>query len=205
VQPSDEFLEGIQQLHLFHWWQNDLSDEERREFLEALNETAIKFEGFFSATAFYWTMEGDEIVERHKSPGGYLVYMNDCKNPELFIKIARVAKKLLDQTDLHKLERWEFRELHFDYQTLMGNFYYYRDKLPGALDDAIACCKRLIYISPEVIKDPQMYEPTGKLPSNLGYDQLAIIAEKQKKLSSRHQNFKTRRKPGMGGGLEVAH
>lgn len=180
---KEELHQNIQELGIGGWWDNELSQTEKEKFNHTITETeGERGEGFFSTDRFHVEMIGEEFVTRSQSPGGYLATMSAFeKDPEVAIKIARKAKNLLDQTDLQKLEMREFTDLHFNYQNLIRQFYPRRDIIPGALEDAMSCCRSVIRISPEVIKDPKMrMPPDNELPSSIGYDQLAIIAEKQK-------------------------
>lgn len=201
---KEELHQNIRELGIGEWWDNELSNNERETFDNTIEDAEVTHEGFFNTTRFHCEMEGDELITKSKSPGGYLASM--CafeKDPEVAIKIARKAKSLLDQTDLLKLELREFTELHFDYQGLIRLFYRRRDTIPGALEDAMSCCRSVIRISPEVIKDPEMRMPPDyKLPSSIGYDQLAIIAEKQKNYPAAIKISKLANSQGWAGDWE---
>lgn len=181
-----ELQQYLEYFSLDVWWETELTTDEQNEIIQGIAEAEVKFKGFFTLTPFWDELSDNKFIRRFKSPGGWVPrLMSECHSDSLTMKIAKKAKFLLDQTDLQKLQLWEFSELHFDYQGLLGTFYSYRDKTPGALEDAIACAKSMIYISPQVIKDPEIkIPPDGKLPAHRGYEQLAIIAEKQKNFAA---------------------
>jgi hypothetical protein len=57
-------------------------------------------------------------------------------------------------------------------------YYREREKSPGFLEKAIAACYRQIANSPQSIRDWRRWH-AGVIPTNKGYEQLAIIREKE--------------------------
>lgn len=85
---------------------------------------------------------------------------------------------------------------HFELLETIQSNYKLRNKLPGALEKAIAACNEQISIAPEVAQlfqqeleelnqssikynKPPLPESAPILPSHTGYTQLVIIREKQ--------------------------
>jgi hypothetical protein len=85
-------------------------------------------------------------------------------------RIIEKAEELALQTDV--LGR------HFLYQAKIQTYYPFRDKDDFALPRAIGACEQQIKISLEAARAFREKYP-GELPAHIGYQQLAIIREKQ--------------------------
>jgi len=73
-------------------------------------------------------------------------------------------------------------DIHFFYQSKIVIFYKDRDK-PGGLEKAVCACRQQIDYAPKAAK-AFMKEYKGEaIPGHKGYEQLAIILEKEKKFS----------------------
>ncbi|MGG6242591.1 hypothetical protein ACQ4N7_28610 [Nodosilinea sp. AN01ver1] len=86
---------------------------------------------------------------------------------------------------------------HFELLEAIQSNYKLRDKEPGALEKAIAACNQQIAIAPEVAQlfhqefeelsqfavEQALPESAAALPVHTGYTQLAIIREKQGRLT----------------------
>ncbi len=85
-------------------------------------------------------------------------------------------------------------DFHFTYQQMIQIYYRVRETEPKALDNAIDACKKQIQISSQVSERMRSEYPGSRLPSHVGYKQLAIIFEKQRnyaeviRLSTQAQN-----------------
>lgn len=71
---------------------------------------------------------------------------------------------------------------HFALQVLIQEAYALRESHPEALEDAIQACHDQIALAPTVARAMKV-EYAGDLPSHVGYKQLAIILEKQKRFT----------------------
>lgn len=69
-------------------------------------------------------------------------------------------------------------DVHFLYQQMIKTYYKDRDK-PGYMDRTVEACRRQIALAPSVATAMRADFP-GALPRHVGYQQLAIILEKEK-------------------------
>jgi len=81
------------------------------------------------------------------------------------LELARAANDVLDQ--------------HFTYQTMIETSYKDRDADAGALDMAITACEEQIALAPRAARAFRSEYGDGSLPAHRGFEQLAIIREKQ--------------------------
>lgn len=70
---------------------------------------------------------------------------------------------------------------HLVYSQMIKVYYAERDTQPGAFDVAIAACERQIAIGPQAVAAfwSEYHLPASQMPRHLGFQQLAIIREKQ--------------------------
>lgn len=102
-------------------------------------------------------------------------------------KDISIATRIL--TKAEGLSSANVLDRHFLYQQMIETYYRARDTSPDALDNAIAACQKQIDIAPSAAKafkkeySAQEAERTfgARLPAHVGYTQLAIIRDKQKK------------------------
>jgi tetratricopeptide (TPR) repeat protein len=69
--------------------------------------------------------------------------------------------------------------LHFAYQGRIQLNYRWRDEIAGALDAALEACREQIAIAPRAAEAFRREYPDQPLPMHIGYEQLAIVLEKQ--------------------------
>jgi hypothetical protein len=89
----------------------------------------------------------------------------------------RIAERILKKAEEVAFDPLDF---HFTYQQMIQVYYRVREIEPKALDNAIEACKKQIQISSQVSERMKGEYPGLRLPSHIGYKQLAIILEKQK-------------------------
>jgi len=70
-------------------------------------------------------------------------------------------------------------DLHFAYQERIEAAYRAREKNPRALGLAIEACEKQIELAPDSAKAFKREYPGEELPAHVGFQQLAIIREKQ--------------------------
>lgn len=105
-------------------------------------------------------------------------------------------------------------EIHFTYQGLIQSFYKDREANPTALETAIQVCVAQIAIAPQVAKAfKREHEKLQKrtinsdrrhfhLPRHVGFEQLAIIREKQQDYAEAIRLSEMAMKQGWGGDFE---
>lgn len=91
-----------------------------------------------------------------------------------------IAKRLLEKAEELSANSSP-SDLHYFYTQKIEIFYRVRDIEPSALETAIQACEQQIEIASEVAKCMMEDYPEGSLPSHVGYKQLAIVYEKQKR------------------------
>ncbi len=156
------------------WWIDAFSEEERKYILsiyrpmggndESLIEGERKRENFI--------VEPHSIVQFLATLASWFHRKDD----------RHIARKILDKALILVDENTKVLDLHFMYQHIIQ--IYYKDRnVPEYFDKAIWACKKQIELSKksanEFIRDP--YNKDGSLPRHIGYEQLAIILEKEKK------------------------
>lgn len=92
---------------------------------------------------------------------------------------AYIAAKILEKAE--ETGQSNILDLHFAYQGMIQLYYRMRDAEPTALAKAIESCKKQIALASKTTKEFQREYPGSSLPAHVGYTQLAIILEKQKK------------------------
>ncbi len=68
---------------------------------------------------------------------------------------------------------------HFAYQVTIEERYRERDRDPAALAEAIAACETQIALAPKAAEAFLKAYPNSPLPSHRGFQQLAVIREKE--------------------------
>ena len=72
-------------------------------------------------------------------------------------------------------------DLHFVYSEMIPVYYRDRDEDPEAMGLAISACQKQISLGPQAASAWRVEYPTDdSLPSHRGFEQLAIIREKQR-------------------------
>lgn len=153
---------------LTDWWLNEFNEDERKHILKifqplggsskSLIEGEIAFTGqtavgLLSALAGWFKKEEDRTIA---------------------YRMLSKAEELISDTK-------DILDIHFFYQSKLEIYYRHRNNDPDALDNAIEACKQQIQMAHQAekaFKDEYKNEP---LPLHKGYEQLAIILEKQEK------------------------
>jgi len=86
---------------------------------------------------------------------------------------------------------------HFTYQQMAQAYYRHRNDDPEALDRAIDSCEKQIHLGPEAAKVFLAEDPKDYLPAHHGFQQLAIIREREG-LRRSHPVVQRSDGPGMG-------
>ena len=90
-------------------------------------------------------------------------------------KIYNIARRLLEKGEGIAADPVE---MHDVYQVMIVVNYRDRQKSPEFLQAAISACQRQIANAPEAIRDWQKWR-AGVVPTHNGFEQLAIIHEKE--------------------------
>lgn len=159
----------IEYYGLGHWWHEELIPEQRAR-LESV------FHIFGNSNPRPLT-EGpiERIVGPTATPAGFLADLisllpSGPQDSELRRKIRlKLAKLAQSETDV--VAR------HFSLHVLIGQYYRDRNGDPGCRDAAIAACREQIALAPRTaVAIRPLFR--AALPGHLGFQQLAIILEK---------------------------
>ncbi|MDD2681136.1 MAG: hypothetical protein PHE20_03525 [Patescibacteria group bacterium] len=97
------------------------------------------------------------------------------------VKDREIGYKLLDKAEKLITDNTEILDIHFFYHNKIEFYYRFRAIDQESLDIAIEACKKQINLSSHAsIAFTKEYE-CQRLPIHTGYEQLAIILEKQEK------------------------
>ncbi|MBZ0281527.1 MAG: hypothetical protein K8L97_12375 [Anaerolineae bacterium] len=112
---------------------------------------------------------------------------------------SSLALRVLEKAEKEAIRKNDVNGLHFTYRWMIEFYYHDRDKISGALDKAIDACKCQIAIAPKVAKEWKKEFPNRPLPQHTGFNQLAIILEKQKDYKEAIKLSKDAYKQGWSG------
>jgi len=152
---------------LVDWWLSAFTEVERQYIQNKLGDAAD--------TLLYGEIRDTSLVSAvsvlHPLTGYFL---KEEERP--------IAYKILEKAESLLTSKTPICDVHFFYG--QKTIIYYRDrKKPGYLQEAIKSCKKQIEIAPEVAAIFRNESRDLPLPLHTGYEQLAIILEKQKKFS----------------------
>jgi hypothetical protein len=118
-----------------------------------------------------------KIEQASGTAGGLLGSLSSWfnKRPEDLDLALRILKKA---EELSAVEH-DVLSLHFAYQARIQLNYRWRAEVIGALDAAVEACKQQIGIAPQAAEALQKEFEGRPLPMHVGYEQLAILREKQ--------------------------
>ncbi len=91
-----------------------------------------------------------------------------------------IAVRILRKAEEYVNENTDVLDIHFFYGHKVSTFYKDRDRVEGALSEAIAACNEQIKIAKRAKRAFLKEYKARPLPCHKGYEQLAIIYEKQK-------------------------
>ena len=150
---------------LVSWWLSTFTETER-QYIEK------KFQPLGGQSN---SLTEGNVISRNDTVVGFLHNLAGwfAKEDDRHIayKILEKAGELLSQS-IKPLD------IHFYYQSNIQTFYKDRDK-PGGLEKAIMACRQQIEYAPIAAKAFKREFKGDPLPSHKGYQQLAIILEKQ--------------------------
>jgi hypothetical protein len=91
---------------------------------------------------------------------------------------------------------------HFHYQQMAQAYYRHRNDDPEALALAIDACEKQILLGPEAAKTFLAEDPEDYLPTHHGFQQLAIIREREKDYGEAIRLCREAMAQGWGGDWE---
>ncbi len=95
------------------------------------------------------------------------------------VKDKEIGYKLLDKAEKLITDNTEILDIHFFYHNKIEFYYRFREIDQESLNTAIEACKKQIELSPSATLAFKKEYKNENLPVHTGYEQLAIILEKQ--------------------------
>lgn len=161
---KDEVKGLIGYYGLAPWWLSTFSDDERKR-IEARFQPLGSSPGSLTQDEISWSSQA--VVGFLQCLSGWFSSPDDRS---IAYKILTKADELASEAPV--LDR------HFLCQAKLETHYKDREK-PGELDKAIEACRDQIRLAPEAADAFRAAYPNAPLPGHKGYQQLAIILEKQ--------------------------
>lgn len=153
---------------LADWWLATFTEEERRYMESVYQPMGAGIGGSRPAT-----LTTGHILNTSQTACGFLGtfagWFNKPNDRHLAYRILDKA----EQVPGNNLDR------HFLYHQMIKTYYKGRDTVPGSLDKALAACEKQIAIAPQAATAFRREDPDQSLPAHTGYEQLAIIRDKQ--------------------------
>ncbi|MBS0235354.1 MAG: hypothetical protein JSR99_17940 [Proteobacteria bacterium] len=164
LSPKSEVKGLIGYYGLAHWWRGAFSDDERQRIVARFQPLGSS-PGSLTQGEINWSSQA--VVGFLQALAGWFSGRNDRS---IAYKILAKADELDNEAPV--LDR------HFLCQVKLEMHYRNRDK-PGELENAIAACREQIGLAPKAADAFRAAYPDAPLPGHKGYEQLAIILEKQ--------------------------
>jgi tetratricopeptide (TPR) repeat protein len=150
---------------LEEWWLSAFSDEERRYVQGKFQPLGSSGDSLTSGEITYSSQSAVGLLH---ALAGWFANKND----------RSLAYRMLDQAEeLSKLDA-NVLDVHFLFGEKLSLYYKDRDN-PGYLEKAIDACKQQIALADKAARAFQAEYRDSPLPGHKGYQQLAIILEKQ--------------------------
>lgn len=164
LKPKQECNGLIGYYGLADWWRNAFSDDERRHMTERFQPLGSS-SGSLTEQDVSWTSQS-AVGFLHCFAG----WFSAAEDRPIAYKILAKADEL--ESEAPVLDR------HFLCQVKLETHYKDRDK-PGELEKAIEACRAQIALAPKAVEAFRAEYQGAPLPGHRGYQQLAIILEKQ--------------------------
>lgn len=149
------------------WWQSDFSEKERKRILDKYQPLGLSDSPLIQGKHYN---ENESAV---KFLSGMSAWFSTQPDRPIAYKLLGKAESLIDQNT-------QVLDKHFFYEEKINIFYKDRELIQGHLEKAMEACEKQISFSPKAAKAFKD-EFKGKLrPGHRGFQQLAIVKEKQK-------------------------
>lgn len=152
--------------HLSEWWLEAFNKQERDYIVKTFQPLGGS---------------GDALIkgEIQYSSGSAVSLLSNLSGWFKNVKDREIGYKLLNKAEGLINKNTDILDIHFFYHNKIEFYYRFREIDTESLNIAIEACEKQIKLSPEaILAFKKEYE---KLPMHTGYEQLAIILEKQNK------------------------
>lgn len=174
------------------WWLYSFTPEEQSYIVNKFQPLGMTTTNSLIKGSISWSSQS--VVSFLQSLSGWF---NNPKDRHIAIRILQKAEQLSEQTPISDaklrifkketiLEKLSTKEAdrtldkHFLYHQQIKTFYRERNSDPNALNKTIEACQKQISLAPLAAKAFRRKWKSDPLPAHTGYEQLAIILEKQK-------------------------
>ena len=172
---------------LVDWWLNSFTESER-EYIEQ------KYRPMTMGEQNNRPLTQGKILSTTQTASALLCGLASWfKKSEEFSIGKRIAEKSIELSGSNILDR------HFAYQQMIEICYRSRDKEASAMSLAIQACELQINLAPQAADAFRKKYPEQPLPGSVGYEQLAIIREKEKNYLEAINLSKQAKKQGWAG------
>jgi hypothetical protein len=164
----------IGHFNLTDWWFSAFSEEERQYIELAFQPLGFQIEvGAAAPNADQDSLlTGSRGLQVYGRAGSFLANLAEwLNNPEG----RHLARRMIENAESIATDPLEKHDV---YQVMIVVNYRDREKDPKFLEGAISACVKQIAIAPEVIVEWKAQRPKV-VPTHRGFEQLAIIREKQ--------------------------
>lgn len=146
------------------WWLTTFTDNERQYIQTVFQPLGSSGESLTTDTISYTS---ETVVGLLSALAGWFRKPDD----------RTIAHRILDKA-VELSRDAPVLDVHFLYQQIIETYYKDRDK-PGCMDKAVEACRQQIALAPSAAKAFKAEYGNLPLPSHKGYEQLAIVMEKQ--------------------------
>ena len=176
---------------LTDWWLSTFTEEERRK-IQAVRPTLV-------------VGDNEDIIIPERSYPGFTTGWLENRLSSLAIefigsKEMDIAARLLAKAE--EAGGAKLLDRHFVYQQMAQAYYRHRNDDPEALDLAIDACEKQIHLGPEAAKVFLAEDTEDYLPAHHGFQQLAIIREREKDYAEAIRLCREAMAQGWGGEWE---
>jgi len=156
----------IKYFDLDYWWLKELTDDEKEMILDHFNPLGGSDESIIEGKVTFTSQSSIQFMS------GLASWFSKPYARHIAYKIIKKAETLIDNNSPPI-------DVHFLYSAKVGIKYRNRDSDPNGLIEATNACKQQISYAHLAAK-AFIKKYNDGLPSHKGYEQLAIILEKQK-------------------------
>jgi tetratricopeptide (TPR) repeat protein len=197
---------------LTDWWLATFTADERHKIVETYQPMGFTFEWLVEEASDELVEEAsDELVEgaSDELTEGEVQFSSGSAT-DLLSGLAgwfknesdrRIAYRLLGKAE-ELLEKADVLEKHFMYQAKIQIYYRFRDVDDFALQKAVEACEQQIFISDGAAKTLKEEYGGQVLPAHVGFEQLAIIREKEGRIEEAIKLCEQALKEGWSGNWE---
>lgn len=168
--------------NLIDWWLSEFNNSERTHIVDTYKPMGMSGQILISG----------DILDSNQSDILFLSilagWFNNMKDRCIAIKILNKAEDLISKQSYLASELFErsseesnLLDYHFLYISLIQVHYPNRNEDINSFIKAIKACEQSIEIAPKVISILKKKSSDGFMPGHIGYEQLAIVLEKEKK------------------------